>query len=71
MTQKFSQSHFRIQTRSQRHSEGPRPRPRRLTKQRLFNRHLKVPWEPASLIELQTVLKLKVGVCTHETLDKV
>ncbi len=32
MTQKFSQSHFRIQTRSQRHSEGPRPHPRRLTK---------------------------------------
>jgi hypothetical protein len=32
MTQKFSQSHFRIQTRSQRHSEGPHPRPRRLTK---------------------------------------
>ena len=30
MTQKFSQSHFRIQTRSQRRSEGPRPR--RLTK---------------------------------------
>jgi len=30
MTQKFSQSHFRIQTRSQRHSEGPCPR--RLTK---------------------------------------
>jgi hypothetical protein len=48
MTQKFSQSHFRIQTRSQRHSEGPHP-----------------------LIELQTVLKLKVGVCTHETLNKV
>jgi hypothetical protein len=32
MTQKFSQSHFRIQSRSQRHSEGPHPRPRRLTK---------------------------------------
>ena len=32
MTQKFSRSHFRIQTGSQRHSEGPRPRPRRLTK---------------------------------------
>jgi hypothetical protein len=32
MTQKFSQSHFRIQTRSQRHSDGPRPRPCRLTK---------------------------------------
>ena len=32
MTQKFRQSHFRIQTGSQRHSEGPRPRPRRLTK---------------------------------------
>ena len=32
MTQKFSQSHFRIQTRSQRHSEGLHPRPRRLTK---------------------------------------
>jgi len=30
MTQKFSQSHFRIQTRSQRHRKGPRPR--RLTK---------------------------------------
>jgi hypothetical protein len=25
----------------------------------------------ASFIELQTVLKLKVGVCKHETLDKV
>jgi hypothetical protein len=37
----------------------------------LFNRHLKVPWEHASLIELQTVLKLKVGVCTHEMLNKV
>jgi hypothetical protein len=37
----------------------------------LFNRHLKVPWEHASLIELQTVLKLKVGVCRHETIDKV
>jgi hypothetical protein len=32
MTHKLSQSHFRIQTRSQRHSEGPHPRPRRLTK---------------------------------------
>jgi hypothetical protein len=32
MTQKFSQSHFRIQTRSQRQSEGPHPRPSRLTK---------------------------------------
>jgi hypothetical protein len=32
MTQKFSQSLFRIQTRSQRHSEGPHLRPRRLTK---------------------------------------
>ena len=30
MTHKFSQSHFRIQTRSQRRREGPRPR--RLTK---------------------------------------
>ncbi len=39
--------------------------------QRLFNRHLKVPWEHVILIELQTVLKLKVGVCTHETLNKV
>ena len=66
MTQKFSPSHFRIQTRSQRRSEGPRPR--RLTK---AHRHLNVPWEHTSLIELQTLLKLKVGVCTHETLDKV
>jgi hypothetical protein len=32
MTHKLSQSHFRIQTRSQRHSEGPHPRPCRLTK---------------------------------------
>jgi hypothetical protein len=32
MTQTFSQSHSRIQTRSQRHTEGPRPRLRRLTK---------------------------------------
>jgi hypothetical protein len=39
--------------------------------QRIFNRHLKVPWEHVSLIELQTVIKMKVGVCTHETLDKV
>ena len=39
--------------------------------QRLFNRHLNVPWEHTSLIELQTVIKLKVGVCTHETFDKV
>ena len=69
MTQKFSQSHFRIQTRSQRHSEGPRPRPRRLTK--ALQPSSQGPMEHASLIELQTVLKLKVGVCTHETLDKV
>jgi hypothetical protein len=32
MTQKFSQSHFRIQARSQKHTEGPRPRSRGLTK---------------------------------------
>ncbi len=32
MTQKFRQCLFRIQTRCQRHSEGPHPRPRRLTK---------------------------------------
>jgi hypothetical protein len=64
MTHKFCQSHFRIQTRSQRRLEGPRPR-------RLLYSHLDVPWEHTSLIELQTVLKLKVGVCTHETLDKV
>jgi hypothetical protein len=32
MTHKLSQSHFRTQTRSQRHSVGPHPRPRRLTK---------------------------------------
>ena len=31
--------------------------------QSLVNRHLKAPWEHVSLIELQTVLKLKVGVC--------
>jgi hypothetical protein len=30
MTHKFNQSHFRIQTRSQRRTQGPRPR--RLTK---------------------------------------
>jgi hypothetical protein len=34
--------------------------------QRLFNRHLDVPWEHTSLIELQTVLKLKVAtVCVR------
>ncbi len=39
--------------------------------QRLFYRHLDVPWDHTNLIDLQTVLKLKVGECTHETLDKV
>ncbi len=29
--------------------------------QRLFNRHLDVPWEHTNLIDLQTVLNLKVG----------
>ena len=67
MTQKFSQSHFQIQTRSQRHSEGPHPRPRRLTKALQPSSQGPI----ANSIELQTVIKLKVGVCTYETLNKV
>ncbi len=73
MTQKFSQSHFRIQTRSQRHSEGPHPRPRRLTKalQPSSQGPMGVCQPHRGWHKLQTVLKLKVGVCTHETLNKV
>ncbi len=36
--------------------------------QSLFNHHLNVPWEHTILIKH---LKMQVGVCTHDTLDKV
>jgi hypothetical protein len=55
IAQKLSQSHFRIQTRSQRHSGGDRPR--RLTKDlQDFNRHLDVPRDHTILIEFQILL---------------
>jgi hypothetical protein len=70
MTQKFSQSPYRIQTRSQRHREGPCPR--RLTKDlQPSSQILNVPREDTRLIELQTLLELQVRVSVYETLDKV
>ena len=35
------------------------------------NRHLNVPREHTSLIEFQTLIKAKLGVSTHESLDKI
>ena len=67
MTQKFSQSHFRIQTRSQRRSEGPRPR--RLTK--ALQPSSQCPMGAYQSHRDPDTLKLKVGVRAHEALDKV
>lgn len=54
MTQKFSQSHFPIQTQSQRRSEGPRPRG--LTK--TLEPSSQVPLEHTKFIEIQTLFKM-------------
>ena len=35
------------------------------------NRHLNVPRKHTGLIDLQTLIKLKTGVSTHETLYKL
>ena len=63
MTQKFSQSHFRIQTQSQRGSEGPRPR--RLTKDLRVNRHRDVPWENTSHSSLDIRSLLRDFIYVH------
>ena len=42
-----------------------------VVRHRLFNRHLDVPWQQTSLIHLQTLFQLQVGVSAHETLDKL
>ena len=62
MTQKFSQSHFRIQTRGQRNSEGPRPR--RLTR----TLH---PSSQFPMGEYQSHRSPDSSVSTYETLNKV
>ncbi len=42
-----------------------------VVRHRLFNHHFDVPWQQTSLIHLQTLFKLQVGVSAHETLDKL
>ncbi len=60
ITQQFSQSLFRIQTRTRtrRHCGGGRPV--LVVWQRLFRHHLNVPGELTGLIELQTLFQLQI-----------
>jgi hypothetical protein len=42
-----------------------------VVRHRIFNRHFDVPWQQTSLIHLQTLFQLQVGVSVYETLDNL